>query len=580
MEFQFGSGIVKQGAMDVGYNNYNSSGIREDAFYPKENEGVYDIRQIPPGKAFRGEVTDVQGNQVSIRLDNGQTVQARIAEPMSFNIGDKIVFQVKSNSDNIIEIKPIMNALQGQESTILKALEAAKLPVNEKTVVLLQSLLEAKQPIDKNSLQQMYKRMLSNNGTNVRTLVEMNKLHIPITKENIGQFEAYKNYEHRLSAAAEQLSGQLTELLGEVSGEDGAKGRAFHLQLLQLFTERLVQTDDMSAAGKQPGEDSLLLAVGEKQKENIRSDTAMHVQPSIGQTEEASKEAGHLTSVPGGSQEETSNSFKPDEIGSVLSQQERKQLLNQLEELPLSEKVKEQLASGKGEIQNLLKELYQLQQQNPKLELGELLEARVYHKLLKSQIQSQWFVRPEQLASGKEMEEFYKKLWSQTRQLESILQAAGQESSAAGKTTQGIKENIDFMNQINQMFTYVQLPLMMSGKTAHSDLYVFTKKKNLREQEGRVRALLHLDMEVLGSLDVYLELDGERLDTQFKVADEQLEELFVNHMDLLKQRLTEKGYQFHFRVEVTQKQINFVDDFLAKDHGNTPMQRFAFDVRA
>lgn len=579
MEFQFGSGIVKQGAMDVGYNNYNSSGIREDTFYPKENEGVYDIRQIPPGKAFRGEVTDVQGNQVSIRLDNGQTVQARIAEPMSFNIGDKIVFQVKSNSDNIIEIKPIMNALQGQESTILKALEAAKLPVNEKTVVLLQSLLEAKQPIDKNSLQQMYKRMLSNSGTNVRTLVEMNKLHIPITKENIGQFEAYKNYEHRLSAAAEQLSGQLTELLGEVSGEDGAKGRAFHLQLLQLFTDRSVQTGDMSAAGK-PFEEGLLLEVEKKQEENISSNTATYAQPSIGQTEGESKEAGHLASVPGASQEEPSNSFKPDEIGSVLSQQERKQLLNQLEELPLSEKGKEQLASGKGEIQNLLKELYHLQQQNPKLELGEFLESRQYHKLLKSQIQSQWFVRPEQLTSGKEMEEFYKKLWGQTRQLESILQASGQESSAAGKTTQGIKENIDFMNQINQMFTYVQLPLMMSGKTAHSDLYVFTKKKNLREQEGRVRALLHLDMEVLGSLDVYLELDGERLDTQFKVADEQLEELFVNHMDMLKQRLTEKGYQFRFSVEVTQKQVNFVDDFLAKDHGNTPMQRFAFDVRA
>ena len=97
MDFQYGSGInSRQANVDAGYNNYNSSGAREEFPINKGNEGVRDLQQIPVGKAFRGEVTDVTGRQVTIRLDNGQSVQARLAEPMSFNIGQKVLFQIKS----------------------------------------------------------------------------------------------------------------------------------------------------------------------------------------------------------------------------------------------------------------------------------------------------------------------------------------------------------------------------------------------------------------------------------------------------------------------------------------------------
>lgn len=459
------------------------------------------------------------------------------------------------------------------------------MPINEKTVLMIQSLLREQMPINRNTLQQMYKQILSNNGASIPTLVEMNKLNVPITKENIGQFEAYKNYEHRLSAAAEQLSGELTELLGEISKESSALGRDFHMQLLQMFTEHAAQPEAVQEqAGENPalGNDVVSESVaGEQAEENTSSAVVNQDNEATAQVTQEGKNIGELP-LPneGRAVTEKPEDFAQGQIGKELSAPERQQLMSIIKELPLPEQIKEQILSGKGDVNTILKEVYNLLEQNPKLDLGELMERPEYHKLLKSQIQRQWFVRPEQLASGKDMEEFYQKLRVQTRQLESMLEAAGRQDSPAAKTAGGMKENIDFMNQINQMFTYVQIPLMMSGKAAHSDLYVFTKKKNLRERDGKVSALLHLDMEVLGSLDIYVELDGTKVDTQFKVADEQLVKMFDQNMDFLERRITQKGYQFHTSVEVAQEQVDFVDDFLARDHGNAPMQRFAFDVRA
>ena len=71
------------------------------------------------------------------------------------------------------------------------------------------------------------------------------------------------------------------------------------------------------------------------------------------------------------------------------------------------------------------------------------------------------------------------------------------------KNTAAIRQNVDYMNQLNQLYSYVQLPMKLTTQNAHSELYVMTRKKRLGEKGGAFTALLHLDMEVLGSMDIY-----------------------------------------------------------------------------
>ena len=40
-----------------------------------------------------------------------------------------------------------------------------------------------------------------------------------------------------------------------------------------------------------------------------------------------------------------------------------------------------------------------------------------------------------------------------------------------------IHSNVEFMNQVNQMYTYAQIPLKMSGQHASGELFVYTNKK-------------------------------------------------------------------------------------------------------
>ncbi len=47
---------------------------------------------------------------------------------------------------------------------------------------------------------------------------------------------------------------------------------------------------------------------------------------------------------------------------------------------------------------------------------------------------------------------------------------------------------MEFMNQVNQMYTYAQIPLKMSGQHASGELFVYTNKKALAQGEKDLTA--------------------------------------------------------------------------------------------
>ena len=98
------------------------------------------------------------------------------------------------------------------------------------------------------------------------------------------------------------------------------------------------------------------------------------------------------------------------------------------------------------------------------------------------------------------------------------------------------------MNQLNQMFQYVQLPLQMAGQNANGDLYVYRNKNKKMSEDGSVSAILHLDMESLGPIDVYVKLKDTRVTTNFYVADDSVIELLNDNIHILSERLEKRGY--------------------------------------
>lgn len=161
----------------------------------------------------------------------------------------------------------------------------------------------------------------------------------------------------------------------------------------------------------------------------------------------------------------------------------------------------------------------------------------------------------------------------------------GQEQSAAAKTVTNMSQNVNFLNQMNQMYAYIQLPFKLSESNAHGELYVYSNKKNLASKDGEVSALLHLDMENLGPVDVYVKMKEQNVSTRFYLQDDEMLTFIHEHIDILNERLEKRGYHMScsmtVRNEPEEGKENVTLQELLKENSNIPMMvNYSFDVRA
>lgn len=192
----------------------------------------------------------------------------------------------------------------------------------------------------------------------------------------------------------------------------------------------------------------------------------------------------------------------------------------------------------------------------------------------------QWLLLPEEVGTEKSVDRLYERLNSQMHRLSQVVsQTMGPESSLA-QTVANVNSNIDFMNQLNQMFTYVQIPLKMQNREANGELFVYTNKKSLAKKDGTVSALLHLDMEHLGSVDVHVSLTGQKVATKFYLEDENALNLIAEHIDLLNQRLESRGYSMTAEFAEGAKQTNVMEEMMKQDKNISILSGYSFDARA
>ena len=137
---------------------------------------------------------------------------------------------------------------------------------------------------------------------------------------------------------------------------------------------------------------------------------------------------------------------------------------------------------------------------------------------------------------------------------------------------------------MNHLYTYVQLPLKMLGNNAHGDLYVYTNKKSLAAKDGQVSALLHLDMEHLGPLDVYVTMKDKQVATNFTVMDDSILDLIEKHIHILNKRLEDRGYslkaQMHIKEETAEEETSVMQTLLHQQKNISVLSRTSFDMRA
>lgn len=549
---------------------------------------VSSLNEMSRGMIFEGTVSSVHGNQVKLALSNGQQILARLAGKFSFEQGQSVFFQVKNNDGGTIEIKPYTVDGEGANLTLMDALKAAGLPVDGINLSMVNKMMEEQMPIDKTSLNQMYQLVQDNKDINVTTLVELKRLGIEINQVNAAQFENYANDKQAITIAMDSL---IEELPNALSAED--------LSMYKLVTQARdilnVVTEGLPEEAFISNEASDMSSYEAIMRDN-QSAPVVKKHFNIAELFES------LNSVSGESQDiqtiqKTDNSQGIDNIflqenkspsntiGFILSDKQIEELNEQVRMLlPNLQENNISLYSEDSSVVGILNDIKSMLENTPANAntLRHLFSGEAFKLMLKEALEQQWMIKPGDLEKNpKKLDGLYDKIEKQITNMENILKTTGVVNSKAEALADNIRGNIEFMNQINEAYTYVQVPLRMNEKNASGQLYVYTNKKSMSDPDKELSAFLHLDLEHLGGTDVSIKMLHRKVTTNFYLDSDESYTLVKQFLPVLEKRLQDKGYNCELNVNSDSKQINFVDGFLKKDLPPTgQVHRYSFDMRA
>ena len=509
------------------------------------------IRALVPGQTLRGEVVSREGNNAQIRLLQDVLVDAKVDADIRLELGQNITFQVKNNGQTL-NLSPLFTNM-ATEGTVLKALDMASLPVNENTVAMTKQLMDAGLPIDKNTLQQIWHESNAFPDAEILDLVNLHRVELPVTEENITQMASYRNLTHQLTAGIAETGESLTNMLqGLVESGDIEQAATIYSEVLKLLAfedaagETVTGQQQTEGPLPEPGVD---VTVTPEEAEQ------MPVQPSATAPEAV---PGQKTII------EEPTETAPDNGQTI-------------KENPGAEKTQEA-----PQLQNLQKLLKQGLETKDIPLLRSILHNSKVAELPAKLLADRWSIKPEDVESPEKVEELYQKLGKQLKGVSNLLEENGQRGSSAYQNVTNLSQNVDFLQQINQTYAYIQLPLhLRQGEHKTGELFVYTNKKNLARKDGQVSALLHLDMEHLGPLDVYVALKDTKVSTKFYVQNDAILDYLEANMDVLTERLQKRGYDckcettLHTELQQTAQAMTP----LLKTEGSVPVAQYAFDVR-
>lgn len=509
------------------------------------------IRALVPGQTLRGEVVSREGNNAQIRLLQDVLVDAKVDADIRLELGQNITFQVKNNGQTL-NLSPLFTNM-ATEGTVLKALDMASLPVNENTVAMTKQLMDAGLPIDKNTLQQIWHESNAFPDAEILDLVNLHKVELPVTEENITQMASYRNLTHQLTAGIAETGESLTNMLqGLVESGDIEQAATIYSEVLELLAFE-------DAAGE--------TVTGQQQTEGPLPEPGVDVTVTPEEAEQmpVKPSATAPEAVPG----QKTIIEEPTETAPDNGQT--------IKENPGAEKTQE--APQRQNLQKLLKQ--GLETKDIPL-LRSILHNSKVAELPAKLLADRWSIKPEDVESPEKVEELYQKLGKQLKGLSNLLEENGQRGSSAYQNVTNLSQNVDFLQQINQTYAYIQLPLhLRQGEHKTGELFVYTNKKNLARKDGQVSALLHLDMEHLGPLDVYVALKDTKVSTKFYVQNDAILDYLEANMDVLTERLQKRGYDckcettLHTELQQTAQAMTP----LLKTEGSVPVAQYAFDVR-
>lgn len=558
------------------------------------------------GQTLKGVVSDVHSDQITLVMEDGTAFTGRLPDAGQYSIGQKAAFKIVSLDQNTIYMKAVSTSyLLDMEDTIDQALEEAGLPKSARNSDVVRSLLMNQQSISRENLLSSIRLCATYPDADVNSVITLRRLGLPLTPENLAQFEQYENNDHSLLDHFAQITDSIGDLMNAIgtqvprlSGQTA--GQLLNLALSSSLTPeeqalkeaQAAASEAQTEAAAQEGEGSDAPETAEKASANA-ADAALSEETEVSSSPFSRMKQIFSSLTDGASAAKTALSesglakdykvpFIHEQVGFSLSPEEREAFHSFLSDLPLPEELTTSLQEGTLTTRDFLTAVRQTLPRMSSEQAAGLLSSPAFQRLVKDQFLSNWTLSPEKLKQKGAVEELYQQISSQVDKLSHFSQDVFGKNlfeNLLQQTTQ-TSQNLDFMKLLNDTYQYVQLPVKLQQQNAHGDLYVMTRKESLRRHPDSLKALLHLDMDHLGSLDIHIIRENTSITTKFFVDEKDTLQLLEKNINLLQDALNEQVFSFSSEFSMKEKDFNLVNDFMNAEAPVGTIARYNFDLRA
>ena len=407
-------------------------------------------------------------------------------------------------------------------------------------------------------------------------------MDIPINDANLSQYKAYMNMENSVSEAFTKISDSLVDdvIKGLAVTDEGSKALGLEalknpmLESLSSLSDSLSEV--LSGSNKTDLSNEINALLKDAKELNISLNDTEKLLSSLDDgkglaTDVLKAFVNDITSEKSFLPTEMPNSEETAETAAANANGEVKEA----ETLPGKENMPQikggNLPLGENATENVSRDVL--------ADISKLFEKDSVKELFNKAFSSNWSLDVEKLKDKAEVKQLYEKLFNDTKNLLNALNESTEKFTGAKEGINNLRENIEFMNDLNHYVPYIQIPFHNDENSANSELYVFKNKKNLAAADGELSAFIHLDMSNLGPTDVLVKLRDRHITTNFTMKDEDTLIFIEHHLDYLDKRLNEKGYSFDANVSVKKDEVSPIMRMLEDNERHLLFSDTSFDAR-
>lgn len=513
------------------------------------NTALTILRSLANGDTFSGNITDVSGEQVTITLDGGQSFTASLLNSTAYNIGDRASFVIQDNKGESIVLKAVtMQATALETAMINKSLKAAGIMPTLRNREMVLELMRNGMPIGRDALLDMAKELSAHSDAEIGDIITLKRMGIEVTDDSLKSYQNYKEYNGAMQTDMAALGEKLFESV------DSGKTLSDVVELLagdELLTGNGAVEDNSKESAKTGAQTQ-------------QTDGGAQIQQSGGTADEQADTA----------QKKLMNDVKNVAIGMVDNYNAATGRGLKLSDAFLNT---DNLARFMNEFARLVEEF----ESEPLLKgkLHTALKGDKVSRLLNELVRDSLSMKMMDVVDNESVKEHIAKTLDK---LSSISEyAASNQNAMLSNVASQMSNNMEFLNSMNQFMAAVQVPIKNIGEHGEGELYVYRRNKQKCGEDDTVKAFLHLDMEHLGALDIYVTLKDSSVSTNFKVEDESVLDFLEANMEQLTKKLNEDGY--NASVSVSEKDgtsFDFEKEVIAPALPVSDVRRFRFDMKA